>query len=135
MRTLSEPKEENISIDLLYIKKYSKIWFLLKCFILSKRLYAAMCSISTYEDEIISVFRKINSRDCLLMIIIIFGYRLYGSEYIGYRPLSLTEWLQEELSGSDLDFVRGIFLKFDMPFQRAGSGQTNYRRNCWQENF
>jgi hypothetical protein len=84
--------------------------------LISQQLFDAMDAYGTDEDAIISAFNMINTRDDLLAVMKRFGTPAYGSFLFGHDYLDLRAWLKAELSGDTLNYVRNIFLNFDIPF-------------------
>jgi hypothetical protein len=84
--------------------------------LISQQLFDAMDAYGTDEDAIISAFNMISTRDDLLAVMKRFGTPPYGSWLFGHEIYDLRAWLKAELSGDTLNYVRNIFLNFDIPF-------------------
>jgi hypothetical protein len=84
--------------------------------LISQQLFDAMDAYGTDEDAIISAFNQIATRDDLLAVMKRFGTPAYGSWLFGHEIYDLRAWLKAELSGDTLNYVRNIFLNFDIPF-------------------
>jgi len=93
--------------------------------LMSQSLFEAMNRIGTDFNSLISNLSSLKTQADLLYVIRAFGIRYYGytgesnswfSKYMGAaKPLNLNGWLKEELSGSQLQQVRDIFLRLNVP--------------------
>jgi hypothetical protein len=89
-------------------------------------LLAAMDGSGTRESTIISLFTQPGmNKDDILHLIKIFGIRDYGNtgkpgwwsrNLWGKQPLNLIGWMKEEMSESELEKVREVFRKNQIPF-------------------
>jgi hypothetical protein len=84
--------------------------------LISQQLFDAMDAYGSDEDAIISAFNMIGTRDDLLAVMKRFGTPPYGSWLFGHEIYDLRAWLKAELSGDTLEYVRNVFLNFDIPF-------------------
>ncbi len=97
-----------------------------KAMLIAQQLFDAMNGVGTDAKTIHSVLEDVKTQADLLYVIRSFGVKQYGkfgeaSSWIakatGYSsPLNLSGWFKEELSGSDLERVRSVYKRLDVPF-------------------
>lgn len=86
--------------------------------LMAQTLYQAMANFGTDEKAIYSVFSKVQTKDDLLLLISKFGLRknLWGTRagFIG-QNVNLITWLNTDLSSRELDKIRPLFDRFNIP--------------------
>jgi hypothetical protein len=92
--------------------------------LISQQLLSAMNQFGTDEKTIIGSLSKLN-KDDLTLVIKTFGVKSYDGQHLPSDPLAkylyssdlnLQGWLKAELGGKDLEQVKAIFYKNNIPF-------------------
>lgn len=67
-------------------------------------------------EDVVESLEKMNSKADMTQLIISFGTRLRGPEWMGYKPENLLKWLSYYFSGSDLNEIKEQFNQYGIPF-------------------
>lgn len=74
-------------------------------------LHSAMARMGTDEQTIYNIFKKIQTKDDLMMLVVKFGQRLQPHNQFALvtpRPMNLSEFLNDELDESEMNQVNKI---------------------------
>jgi len=127
-KTKADEDEKEMEANLRYLKVKQKELTINsgKAMMMAQQLYDAMEGMGTDTGTIHSTLEDIKTQADLLYVIRSFGVKQYGStgeasswiaKASGYAsPLNLSGWLKKELSGTDLDRVKSVYKRLDVPF-------------------
>lgn len=83
---------------------------------LAQEIYQAMDRFITDKVTVFRIMESMKTSADLEKLIFVFGIRVKSSFLIFRYDYSLTQWLKDTLKGNDLERVRLVYTKHNIPF-------------------